>query len=83
MFFSFGFAADRTAILVPTLVFIPLVLHDLFNAPPCLQTSEGCYSEVVVSGAKLTFFLFLFCFQWAFWTLVFFLLRHAFTTKRR
>ncbi len=82
-FFSFGFAADRTAILVPTLVFIPLVIHDLFNAPPCVQISEGCYSEVAVSGASLTFFFFLLCCQWAFWTLVFFLFRRALASKRR
>lgn len=81
LFVSVGLAVDRTAIPVPTLIFLPILLSDLINAPPCVQTSEGCYSEVD-PGANLVLFLYLFGIQWAFWTLMFVLFRYAFFRKR-
>lgn len=81
LFVSFGIAVDRTAIPVPTLVFLPILLYDLINAPPCVQSSEGCYAEVD-PGSNLMLFLFLFLLQWAFWTLIFVLFRSAFPRKR-
>ena len=82
LFCSFGLAVDRIAVPVPTLIFLPMLLYDLINAPPCVPTSEGCYSETD-PGADLLLFFFLFLIQWAFWALIFVTFRKAFFPKRR
>lgn len=82
LFFSFGIAVGRLPIPLPTMLFLPIALYDLVNAPPCVPTSDGCYSEVDPVGT-LTFFFFLLALQWAFWTGMFFLVRWAFRAARR
>ena len=82
LLFSFGLAIDRTAIPLPTLMFLPIALYDLINAPPCVQTSEGWYAEVDPAG-NLMFFLLFLILQWAFWTLIFVLFRFALFEKKR
>jgi len=82
LFFSFGIAFGRLPIPLPTLIFLPIALYDLINAPPCVQTSDGCYSEADPVGT-LKVFVYLFSLQWAFWTAIFVLFRYVFFTKRQ
>lgn len=82
VFFSFGIAIDRIAIPLPALIFLPLAVHDVLDAPPCVPTSEGCYSETDPVGNLRGFFV-LFSIQWAFWAVVFSLWCKAFPGRGR
>jgi len=81
LFFSFGLAVDRIAIPLPTLILLPIALHQLINTPPCVQDSDGCYSEVDPGSELMYFLVFPVFIQWAFWTSIFVFAQNAFFTK--
>jgi hypothetical protein len=84
LIFSFGFAVDRIALPVPTLILTGMVAYEAvqktISPPVCVQTSDGPFCDGSEGTAVIVFPLLL---QWCFWFVVFFACTYRSARKRK
>lgn len=84
LFFSFGFAVDRIAVPVPTLILTGMVAYDAvqktISPPVCVQTSDGPLCDSNEGSAVIVFPLLV---QWYFWFVVFFACTYPSARRRK